>query len=173
MEILNDFDTSLRRALEEIDPHYEKYNALVICGTHFPSNVMEQMEIIKEYRKKKLPVLGICFGHQLAAVEYARNVLGKPQSVSEEWGVSGLSDYIVQKRPEGLKVGLHEVYDTVSKRWSKESFWNYYEVVNNFDSLWNKEDNFITVQWHPEYQSSKHKPHPLLVKFLQNAEMAM
>jgi hypothetical protein len=34
MLILNDFQTSLRRALSEIDHDYENLNGLVICGTH-------------------------------------------------------------------------------------------------------------------------------------------
>ena len=34
MEIINDFNTSVKKALEEIDPDYLKYKGLVICGTH-------------------------------------------------------------------------------------------------------------------------------------------
>lgn len=155
MIILNDFNTSVKKALEEIDPNYMDYEALVICGTHSPHDVEEMLEKIKQAREKKTPFLGICFGHQLAAVEYARNVLGISDATSEEWGKGA---FVVKKRKEGLRVGLHE----------GESYWNNYEVdyslVSNFEK--DKPDNFFTTQAHPEYQSSKDKPHPLLVSFI-------
>lgn len=40
--------------------------------------------IIREAREKKVPMLGICFGMQLAMVEYARNVLGLEGAHSTE-----------------------------------------------------------------------------------------
>ena len=150
MEILNDFQTSVRRALEEIDPDYEKYNALVICGTHAPHDVYEMIDKIKEARETKRPALLICFGHQLGAIECARNVLGIKDATSEEFGKTGT--FVVKKRPE-LKVGLHE----------GESWWSNYEVDMNYQwPSW-----FISVPYHPEYESSKDKPHPLLVSFIE------
>lgn len=154
MQILNDFSTSVRKALEEIDPNYESYNGLVVCGTHTPHDTEELISAIKVARETNTPFLGICFGHQLAAIEYARNVMGWKDATSEEFG-KGV--YIVRKRPEGLKVGLHE----------GETWWNNYEVTEEFLNLWEKNENFITCQFHPEYQSSKQKPHPLLVKFIK------
>lgn len=112
---------------------------------------------IKKVRETSLPFLGICAGHQLAAIEYARNVLGIKYATSEEYGPSGPS--VVHKLPK-LKVG---VYDG-------ESYWNNYEVNSAILKLWVKADNFITCQFHPEYQSSKGKHHPLLVTFLKHAK---
>lgn len=160
MQILNDFSTTVRKALKEIDPDWEWYPGLVVCGTHSPHDVEEMIEEIRKARELYAPFLGICFGHQLAAIEHARNVLGHTNATSEEWGIG---DFVVRKRPEGLKVGLHE----------GETWWNKYEVIPGFDDLWRKAPNFITCQFHPEYQSSKDKPHPLLVKFLQYAKMAV
>lgn len=171
MEILNDFDTSVKKALGEIDPNYMKYNGLVICGTHSPHNVPELFEKIKWTRENKIPFLGICFAHQLAAVEYAVNVLKHENATSEElYNPNQIyisnnqiikPEFIVVKRKDGLKVGVHD----------GESYWNNYEVIDKFDSIWKKEDNFITCQFHPEYQSSHKKPHPLLVKFLDYAKI--
>lgn len=156
MRILNDFDTSVRKALEEIDPNYMDYEALVVCGTHNPGNIKGILNEIKNAREKKTPFLGICAGHQMAAIEYARNVLGITEATSEEFGEG---TFVVKKRTEGLKVGLHD----------GETYWNNFEVdytlLPNFEK--DKPDNFITVQSHPEYQSSKEKPHPLLVKFIE------
>lgn len=155
MEILGDFNTTVEKAFYEINPQWYSYLGLVVCGTHAPHNVEKQLEAIKRAREIDVPFLGICFGHQLAAIEYARNVLGIKNATSEELDKEG--DFIVRKRPEGLKVGLHE----------GETWWNNYEVVPEFESIWKKPENFITVQYHPEYQSSRDKPHPILLKFIE------
>lgn len=154
MELLNDFSISVRKALEEIDPNWHTYNGLVICGTHTPVNPEKQIEMIKKARIEGTPFLGICFGHQLAAIEYARNILNIKYATSEEFENEGT--FVVHKLPE-LKVGQHE----------GESYWNNYEVNPAILNVWEKSPNFITCQYHPEYQSSKGQPHPLLVKFIE------
>lgn len=156
MDIVNDFNISVQKAFSEIDPNWKKYKGLIICGTHSPSYPESQLRLIQLARQEGTPFLGICFGHQLAAIEYARIILGIKDAISEEWGVG---KFIVKKRKEGLKVGLYD----------GESYWNNFEVdytlVPGFEK--DKPLNFITCQFHPEYQSSKEKPHPLLVKFIE------
>lgn len=156
MLVLGDFNTSVTRALSEIDPKWQSYEGLVICGTHSPEKNDIEMQIneIRDARERGTPFLGICHGHQLCAVEYARNVRGIQDACSEEWGKG---TFVVKKLPE-LKVGLH----------GGESYWHNYEATIK----WKNPENFFTCQYHPEYQSSKDKPHPLLVKFLSYAKMA-
>lgn len=148
MEILGDYTTSLVRALEEIDENFMSYDALVIAGSHTPKDPDAIIERIKEYRESGRPVYGECYGHQLCAIEYARNVLGIKDATSEEWGTG---TFVVKKRPS-LKVGLHD----------GESYWNNYEVAIE----WGPPENVITAQFHASYQSSITRPHPLLTKFL-------
>lgn len=150
MQIFSDFTTSVRKAFDEIDPNWESYNGIVICGTHAPKEAEAEVLISKiaEARASGTPLLGICYGHQLCAIEYARSILGIKDATSEEFG-QGTN--VVKKR-EALKVGLHR----------GESFWNNYEVTIEVQNP----DWFISTQSHPEYQSSIDKPHPLLVQFL-------
>jgi CTP synthase (UTP-ammonia lyase) len=150
MKIFSDFQTSVRKAFDEIDPNWESYNGIVICGTHTPKieEVERLLGEIKNARDTKTPFLGICFGHQLCAIEYARNILGIKDATSEELG----EGTHVVKKSGALKVGLHE----------GESYWNNYEVAIDVK----KPDFFLTTQSHPEYQSSIDRPHPLLVQFL-------
>src|SRR3990167_3827755 len=152
MEIINDFSTSVRKALEEIDPNYEQYDGLVVCGTHTPHDTEMMIEKIKEARENKRPTLLICFGYQLAAIEHARNILGVKDATSEEFG---RGTFVVKKRDK-LKVGLH----------SGESWWSNYYVVNEVFFERDMPSNFVATQYHPEYGSRKGKPHPDLVKFL-------
>lgn len=149
MEILGDFQTSVHKALEEISPNYKKYKGLVICGTHTPHGVEPIIEKIRIARETEIPFLGICFGAQLAAIEYARNVLGVKDATSEEFGKG---TFVVKKRKE-LKVGFHD----------GENYWSNYEIaiIPNYPH-W-----MICVPYHPEYNSSISKPHKDLIKFLQ------
>ena len=148
MELIGDFRTSLEKAFDEIDINWRDYNGLVVCGTHDPRNTEEYIEKIRHARENGIPSLLICFGHQLGAIEYARNVLGIKDATSEEFGKG---TFVVKKRKE-LKVGFHE----------GENWWSNYEVVIN----WEIPKHFISVPFHPEYGSSKDDPHPLLIKFI-------
>ena len=153
MQILNDFNTSVRKALKEINPDYELLKGLVVCGTHNQQNVPELVDTIRYARENKIPTLLICAGQQLGAIEYAQNVLGIKDATSEEFGKG---TFVVIKRPR-LKVGLHE----------GESWWTNYEVDPVILNQWKLPKNWIAVPFHPEYQSSEENPHPLLVKFLE------
>src|SRR3990167_2468204 len=151
MEFYGDFLTTLHKALNEIDSNYKSYNALVVAGSHKPHDIEEILDKIKEARESRTPFLGICWGHQMAAIQWAREN-GIPDATSEEFG---RGTYVVKKRKD-LKVGLH----------NGESYWNNYEVVID----WKKPDNFFTTQSHPEYQSSIDRPHPFLIEFLNHAK---
>lgn len=159
MKILNDFNTSVEKALSEIDENWRDYPGLIICGTHNPHNVEEMIDEIEDARMTCIPFLGICFGHQLAAIEYARNVLGIEDATSEEFG-EGIP--VVYKLPD-TNVGLGR---------DGESYWNKYAVHEDLLKRWEKPENFITVQYHPEYQSSKDKPHRILVEFIEKCKKA-
>lgn len=154
MIVLNDFDTSVRKALTEIDNKWETYDGLIICGTHSPDlyDIEHQINEIRKAREDGTPFLGICFGHQLTAVEYSRNVRGVADACSSEWG---MGTAVVKKLPQ-LKVGLH----------NGESYWNNYEP----SIRWENPKHFFTCQYHPEYNSRKGKFHPLLVDFIRYAK---
>lgn len=153
MRVLNDFSTSVMRALSEIDPNWRTYHGLIVCGTHSPHDVEQMIDAIRQARELRMPFLGICFGHQLAAIEYARNVLNIKDATSEEFGKG---TFVVKKRPE-MKIGLHD----------GESWWSAFDVDPELFHKWIKARNFITVPFHPEYQSSRDNPHPVLVEFLE------
>jgi CTP synthase (UTP-ammonia lyase) len=149
MEIIFDFDTNIRRAFEEIDPNWESYDALVVAGTHNPRNVEEVIEKIRHARETGRPLYGECFGHQLVAIEHARNVLGIKDATSEEFGQG---TFVVKKRDK-LNVGLKD----------GESYWHNYETTID----WQNPPHFFTSQAHPSYQSSVFNHHPLIVSFLK------
>lgn len=54
----------------------EKYHGIVIPGGFGETGIEEKLMAIEYVRTKKIPYLGLCYGMQLMAVEYARNALG-------------------------------------------------------------------------------------------------
>ena len=58
--------------LEEL----KKYDGILVPGGFGSTGVEGKIEAIRYCREKNVPFLGLCYGMQLAVVEYARNVLG-------------------------------------------------------------------------------------------------
>lgn len=53
----------------------EKYNGVLVPGGFGSRGVEGKINVIEYARKNKIPYFGLCYGMQLAVVEYARNVL--------------------------------------------------------------------------------------------------
>lgn len=183
-ETKNDFHTSLTKALDEIDKDWRSYNGLIVAGSHAPSEVEDKIDALKRARENEVPTLGICFGMQLMAIEYARNVLKIKDATSAEFGEG---TPIVSKLPE-LRVGIHAV--AIDNVISYESHWHNYSIQMSFADLssdtftftsnqsvleYMKHDKhpfYVGVQFHPEYQSSKDAPHKILVEFIDACKHA-
>ncbi len=54
----------------------KEYDALIVPGGFGKSGVEGKIQAIRCAREAKIPYLGLCYGMQLAVVEYARNVCG-------------------------------------------------------------------------------------------------
>ncbi len=59
------------KALKELD----KYDGVIVPGGFGSRGVKGKIKAIKYLREHKIPFFGLCYGMQLAVVEYARNVL--------------------------------------------------------------------------------------------------
>lgn len=53
----------------------EKYDGLLVPGGFGETGVEGKIKVIRYARENKVPYFGLCYGMQLAVVEYARNVL--------------------------------------------------------------------------------------------------
>lgn len=54
----------------------KKFQSIIVPGGFGESGVEGKLKVIKYARENQVPYLGLCYGMQLAIVEYARNVLG-------------------------------------------------------------------------------------------------
>lgn len=69
----NDFEgKNLNKNLAKLD----QYDGIIVPGGFGARGVEGKINVIRYARENKIPYFGICYGLQIAAVEYARNVLG-------------------------------------------------------------------------------------------------
>ena len=66
------------------DRELKKYKGFIVPGGFGKEGVEGKIRTIKFARENKVPFLGLCFGLQLAVVEYARNVCGMKDANSIE-----------------------------------------------------------------------------------------
>lgn len=61
-----------------------KYDAMIVPGGFGTRGVEGIIKAIGYAREKKIPYLGICYGMQLASIEFVRNILGKKKANTME-----------------------------------------------------------------------------------------
>jgi CTP synthase len=76
----------------------KKYDGVLVPGGFGKTGIEGKLNVIEYVRKQKIPYFGICYGMQLAVLEYAKNVL-KLKSVSTEE---------IDKNAEHLVIGVME-----------------------------------------------------------------
>lgn len=103
---------------DAIDEHSLKGVDGVIVPVGFGSRGSNgKIEAIRHARENKLPYLGICYGFQMAVIEFARNVLNLKGATSTEFEdnpehpvISLLPEQLEQKDLGGtMRLGLHPV----------------------------------------------------------------
>lgn len=63
----------------------KKFDGIIIPGGFGKRGVEGKIKAIEFCRKQKIPYLGLCYGMQLAVVEFARNVCGLKEAASVEF----------------------------------------------------------------------------------------
>ncbi len=64
-------------------------SAILVPGGFGEDGTEGKIAMIEHARTKKIPYLGICYGMQMAVIEYARNVLGIKDATSSEFSEKG------------------------------------------------------------------------------------
>jgi CTP synthase len=74
-----DFESG-KMDLSELD----KFGGILVPGGFGATGVEGKIKVIQYAREKKIPYFGICYGMQLAVIEYARNVVGMSDAHTSE-----------------------------------------------------------------------------------------
>ena len=78
-----------RNVTEKNLSNLDKFNAILVPGGFGEDGTEGKIAMINHARINKIPFLGICFGMQMAVIEYARNVLNIKDSTSSEISKKG------------------------------------------------------------------------------------
>lgn len=70
----------------DVAKELSQFDAILVPGGFGERGVSGKLAAIQYARENKKPYLGICFGMQLAVIEFARNVLGMKDAASTEFG---------------------------------------------------------------------------------------
>ncbi|MCL2034310.1 MAG: CTP synthase [Oscillospiraceae bacterium] len=90
-------------------------DGVVVPGGFGERGVQGKIEAIKYARENKIPFMGVCLGMHMAAVEFARNVLGYKDATSIEFDKDAVNP-VIHIRPEQqdvvekggtMRLGLH------------------------------------------------------------------
>jgi CTP synthase len=80
---------------EDLEENFDQYTdtlhavqGILVPGGFGERGTLGKLKAIEYARVHKVPYLGICFGMQLAVIEFCRNVLGLPNATSTEFGPS-------------------------------------------------------------------------------------
>lgn len=84
----------------------DTYDGVLIPGGFGTTGVPGMIKVINYVRKHKIPYFGICYGMQLAVIEYARNVLNLKDASSAE--IDPHSSHLVIDVMPGQKENLKE-----------------------------------------------------------------
>ena len=76
--------------IPEIKQKLKGVSGILIPGGFGKRGTEGKIEAIKYAREKKIPFFGICFGMQMAIIEFARNRLNMRKATSSEFGTGGL-----------------------------------------------------------------------------------
>lgn len=81
------------------------YDAIIVPQGWGSRGVEEKLETVRYARENKVPYLGLCFGMQMAVIEFARNVLGLKGANTEEADPKAKDKviHIMPKQQEYLK----------------------------------------------------------------------
>ncbi len=75
----------------EIKEKLKNISGILIPGGFGKRGTEGKIEAIKYARQNKIPFLGICYGMQMAVIEYARNVLKIKKATSSEFSKTGVN----------------------------------------------------------------------------------
>jgi len=78
-------DSELLQTDAALMEHVMQADGILVPGGFGDRGVEGKIAAIQKARERKVPFFGICFGMQLAVIEYARNLGGVPEATSQEF----------------------------------------------------------------------------------------
>ncbi|MDE3269309.1 MAG: CTP synthase [Pseudomonadota bacterium] len=85
-----------------------KFHGIVVPGGFGERGIDGKIKAITYCRTNNLPFFGICYGMQLAVIEFARSVLGLSHANSAEFGESNNQEHVITHLPNQTNTALNK-----------------------------------------------------------------
>lgn len=185
---------------DNLDAYFKDYQGIIVPGGFGGRDVEGIIATIRYARENGIPYFGICFGMQLAVIEYAKNVLGYQDASSREINVSTKMPIIELNSSRKMRLGIYDcklkeeslVRSIYNQEIISERHRHRYEFNNQYLDIF-KTGNFvisginpkeglceiielknhpwfIACQFHPEFLSRPNRAHPLFKSFIAAAK---
>ena len=164
---------------DNIVNNLKNINGIIIPGGFGNRGIEGKILAIKYARENNIPFLGICLGFQLAIIEYARNILGIKNAVSEEFDNEGEKLIIfmsnIKKEIFGGNMNLGDkstfiqantlAYDIYKKTIIIERHRHRYEFNTNYMELFKNSDIHFSGKYidQDKFTILEHKNHPFFI----------
>lgn len=89
------------------------YDGVIVPGGFGKRGIEGKIKAIEYVRKNKIPYFGLCYGMQLAVIEYARNVLGIKDANSKEMDPKGKNLVIDVMEEQKELIAKHQMGGTM------------------------------------------------------------
>src|SRR3990167_6111220 len=76
--------TDLEKGKTKVEEELKGVNGVIVPGGFGTRGIEGKISVVKYLREKKIPFLGICYGFQMAVIEFARSVCGMKNASTEE-----------------------------------------------------------------------------------------
>lgn len=78
----------------------KSFDGVIVPGGFGTRGIEGKMKVSEICRRNSIPYLGLCFGMQLAVIEFARNVCGLKKAASAEFAPANTIDPVIDTMPE-------------------------------------------------------------------------
>ncbi|MBI3018224.1 MAG: CTP synthase [Deltaproteobacteria bacterium] len=162
---------------EGTEAHLKTADGILVPGGFGNRGTLGKMQAIQYARTKQIPFFGICFGMQIAALEFARNVCGlkdaesrefdrstknyvidlmeEQKSVSQKGGTMRLGSYLCTLKPKTLAKTLYKSSQVAERHRHRYEFNNKYRELFEkkgmvFSGVY-EEKNLVEIMEYPDH----------------------
>ncbi len=146
-----DIEKKTKKAMDDL----KRVDGIIVPIGWGSRGVEGKIQAIKYAREKKVPYLGLCYGLQLAAIEFARNVVGLPKAHTHEVDPA-TPDMIIHQIPfdpkyqrikgDGASMRLGG-YDCVLKKGTLA-----HQIYGKYDAFKDKKNDMISERHRHRYE---------------------
>lgn len=164
VDVVTEDDAMATSVLSEVPQTVQRYDGIVISpGPKTPADATFSLAIVRAYQEK-LPILGVCLGHQIFAYVHGGHVIkGKRPEHGQQATLTHHQQGLLAGLPSPMQIARYHslVVDTINDDWVIDGYSE--DGVNQ--AMHHRTWPLYSVQFHPESLLTENG-HAILANFL-------